>query len=126
MKNSFLLDTHIFIWAMEDSKRLPQTIKSTITNSDNKIYISVATIWEISIKTAIKKMKLSFDIETSIQKTNLEVLPIQISHVLKTGKLPPHHSDPFDRIIIAQALTEKFTLITIDPKIKKYKVKILK
>lgn len=125
MKNSFLLDTHIFIWAMEDSKRLSPTFKDTITNPENRIYISVATIWEISIKTAVKKMKLSFDIETSIKKASLEILPIQISHALKTGKLAPHHSDPFDRIIISQALVEKLVLITSDPKIKRYKVKVL-
>lgn len=126
MSSNFLLDTHVFIWAMEENKRLSKSIKNALIDPKNKIFISVATVWEISIKQASKKIKLSFDIEASIKQTGFEIIPIQISHALRAGKLPLYHRDPFDRMIMAQAQVEKLTLITADPKMKKYKVKLFK
>lgn len=126
VRNSFLLDTHTFIWAMENSKRLPNDIKSEIASPKNKIFVSVATIWEIVIKRNLKKIKLSFDLEASITKASLDVLPIEISHVLKVQRLPNHHKDPFDRVLVAQSQVENLTLISHDQKIWKYDIDVLK
>lgn len=111
---------------MENSKRLSDDIKREITDPKNKIFVSVATVWEIVIKRNLKKIKLSFDIETSITNASLEVIPIEISHVLKVQKLPPHHNDPFDRILVAQSKVENLTLISHDQKIWKYDIDVLK
>ena len=125
MRNNFLLDTHIFVWAMEGSKLLPESIKNKIADPNNKIFVSVASIWEIVIKRHLKKIKIAFDIETSIEKAGIEVLAIEASHALETEKLPPHHKDPFDRMLVAQAIVEKLMIITEDGKIKKYDVSVL-
>lgn len=122
----YLLDTHVFIWAMEDSKRLKKDIKNEISNSQNKIFVSVVTVWEISIKRSLKKLKTPFDIEASIKKAGLQIIPIQLTHALAVEKLPLHHKDPFDRILIAQSLVEGLTLITADEKIWKYNLPLLK
>jgi len=126
VKNNFLLDTHVFIWAMEESKRLSQDIKDKIINPRNKIFISVATVWEIVIKKAIKQIRLNFDIETSIRNAGFEVVPIKLPHALGVEKLPLHHRDPFDRVLISQAKAENLILITADRKIWKYRIKILR
>lgn len=118
--NNYLLDTHVFIWAMEASQRLSQDIKDQITDPGNKVFISIATIWEIVIKRKIKKIKVKFDLAGSVEKADFHLLPIQISHVLNLDGLPLHHKDPFDRILIAQAKVEGLTLITSDQKFKKY------
>lgn len=122
----YLLDTHVFIWVMEDSKRLKKHIKNEISNSKNKIFVSVVNIWEISIKKSLKKLRTPFDIEASIKKAGLQIIPIQLTHALKVEKLPLIHRDPFDRILISQALVEDLTLITADKKIWKYKLRLIK
>lgn len=110
---------------MEASKLLPESIKNKIADPDNRIFVSVASIWEIAIKRNLKKIRVNFDIETSIKKADIQTLPIEIAHALETEKLPQYHRDPFDRILIAQAKVENLTLITNDSKIKKYTAKIL-
>jgi len=110
---------------MEESKLLPGSIKSKIADSDNKIFVSVVSIWEIVIKRNLKKIRVDFDIETSIEKAGMEVLAIEASHALATEKLPNWHKDPFDRMLVAQATCEKLMIITKDEKIKKYDVSVL-
>lgn len=110
---------------MEASKLLPESIKNKIADPDNRIFVSVASIWEIAIKRNLKKIRIDFEIETSIKKADIEILPIEIAHALETEKLPSYHKDPFDRILIAQAIIENLTIITTDSKIKKYEVKTL-
>jgi PIN domain nuclease of toxin-antitoxin system len=125
MENHFLLDTHIFVWAMESNKLLPESIKNKIANPNNKVFVSVASIWEIIIKRNLKKIKVDFDIETSIEKAGIEIIPIETSHALEIEKLPHHHKDPFDRMLVAQAIAENLIIITEDEKIKKYDVSTL-
>lgn len=125
-ENSFLLDTHIFIWAMEENKMLPAAIKNTIIDPQNKIFISAVTLWEVIIKTTTKQIKFKFDLEESIKKAGFEFIPVQIPHILHLATLPLFHKDPFDRMLIAQAKTEKLTLITSDEKIWKYDLPLLK
>lgn len=122
----YLLDTHVFIWAMEKKKRLPESIKNEITNPDNIIFISVATVWEIIIKSAKKKLKTPKDIKGDIAASNFQLLSIEVEHVLGIKELPGIHKDPFDRILISQAKIENLTLITSDEKIWKYKTPLIR
>lgn len=101
VKNNLLLDTHIFIWAMENSKDLSEDFKNKIRDPKSKVFVSVVTVWEIVIKRNLKKIKVSFNLKSSIKKAGFEVLPVQISHALGIEKLPPVHKDPFDRMLIA-------------------------
>ncbi len=122
----FLLDTHVLIWSLQDSHRLSSSARAIIGDTNNIIYVSSATIWEIAIKTSLKKLNLSVDeILQTLQHSEYTQLPITFSHAAKVAELPYHHSDPFDRILIAQALTEELTLITCDDKITQYELSLL-
>lgn len=126
--NSFLIDTEIFIWGMENSLSLSSKLKSLLRDPKNQIFLSTASVWEIVIRKAKGTLKVPKNIEESIKKAGFKILSIEISHVLEVEKLPSYqdHRDPFDRMLISQAKAENLTLITSDPKIWKYKVSILK
>ncbi len=126
MTNSYLIDTHIFIWWMENNKRLSKKLYDLLSNPQNQIFLSVVSIWEIVIKQSKNRLNISVDIEKGVKISGFSTLPIEVTHALKIQELPIYHNDPFDRMIIAQAQIENLTLITNDPKIKKYKVKIFK
>ena len=118
-----LLDTHIALWALIDSPRLSDIAHSLIQNEKNSIYFSAATVWEIAIKhrLARKDMPVSGHeaSEYFIQAGYIE-LPITAIHTATTEKLPLHHSDPFDRILVAQAITEPLRLLTHDRLLMRY------
>lgn len=123
----YLVDTHIFLWWLNNEKRLKTSIKEILTNSDNKILVSVITAWEISIKlTVSSKIKLKTTIEDCFEKAGFEILNVNFPHVIYLTKLVNHHKDPFDRMLIAQAQSEGATLITGDTKIWKYKINLVK
>lgn len=122
----FLLDTQIFIWWMEKSDRLSKSIINLLRNPQNKIFLSVASVWEMVIKKAKQKLKLPKDIETGIKASGFEILSIEITHVLGIEKLPAFHQDPFDRMLISQSQIEKLRLISSDKKIWKYDVATLR
>lgn len=121
-----MLDTQVFIWWMEENKRLPEEIKAIIDDSLNHIFISVATPWEMIIKIKAKRLKAPENFEKFILSDVFEILPIQMTHVLGVGELPLFHKDPFDRILIAQAKAENLTFITSDQKIRQYKIHLIK
>ena len=124
-----LLDTHTFLWWIEDAPQLSPFAREIIEGGDNEIFFSAASGWEIAIKVQIKKLSVSGDLEqfvpTEIQKNNFTVLPIRLSHTLHVSTLPLHHRDPFDRILIAQSNIEKMPLLTIDPLISQYSVQTI-
>lgn len=124
--SGFLLDTHAFIWWMEKSKNLSKDIFDLLNDPQQNIFLSVVIIWEIVIKKAKKQLKTPRDIEAGVKRSGFVVLPIEMPHVLEVEKLFNYHSDPFDRILVAQARIEGLTLITRDPKIWKYDVSVLK
>lgn len=121
----YLLDTHIFIWWMEN-KRLSNKLMNLLNDPENEVYLSVVNVWEIVIKNAKGKIKPPKDIKGGIQNSGFLVLSIEVSHALEVEKLPDYHNDPFDRILIAQAKVEKLTLITSDEKIWRYNLSLVK
>lgn len=125
---AFLLDTHAFLWFAAGDKLLPETIKSKIPDINQPCYLSVASLWEITIKNQIGKLTLGISLRELFEFTEInqiEIIPISLDHLLTLSKLPPVHNDPFDRIIVAQAISEKLALISQDKGLKKYKVRQL-
>jgi len=111
---------------MENNKRISKNIFLLLKDQQNLIYFSVASIWEMIIKTSKKKLKTPKNIVEVINLAGFLILPINLKHVLSLTSLPAIHQDPFDRILISQSQTENLTLITSDPIIAKYKIKVLK
>jgi PIN domain nuclease of toxin-antitoxin system len=125
---AFILDTHAFLWFVSGDKQLPITVKDKIIDINQPCFISIASFWEITIKNQIGKLELNISLEELFEYANrnqIEVVQITYDHLFTLSTLPQHHSDPFDRIIISQAIAEKMTLISKDKEFKKYKVKKL-
>lgn len=122
----YLLDTHVFLWSLNNDRRLKDPIKEILIDPRNIIYVSVVAAWEIGIK---MKTNPGFKLKTTIREaftiSGFEVLPISFEHALQVHKLPLIHKDPFDRILIAQVKVEELTLITADEKIWKYKLSLI-
>ncbi|HHP7242425.1 MAG TPA: type II toxin-antitoxin system VapC family toxin [Cyclobacteriaceae bacterium] len=119
---TFILDTHIILWWLEDSHELRHETKSLIMNPENRIWISTASIWEINIKMGIGKLKISNEYANILIDDGFEILDIQLPHVMKVLELPDIHGDPFDRILIAQTMIEEATLVTRDKNITQYPI----
>lgn len=122
----YLLDTNVFVWWMQKNKRLPRKVEKIINDPQNTIILSVASVWEIIIKTRLKKSNISKDLIKDIDKTSFTLISIEISHVLLLEILPIFHKDPFDRILVAQSKAEQAVLITSDKQIWKYDVEVLR
>ena len=122
----YLLDTHIFLWWLSDAEQLSQEVFDIISDGSNQIYISSATIWEIAIKEALGKLEVNADLDHVIEENGFVELKVSAICANATKKLEPIHRDPFDRMLIAQAIEGDMTLITVDRYIVQYdSVKIL-
>lgn len=113
----YLIDTHVFLWYSQGSENLSENAKKIIDDPRNKIIVSIATLWEISIKVSLNKLEItnSFDsILDDIINYNFELININFQHLIIQNKLPFYHKDPFDRILVAQAISEKIDFISID------------
>jgi PIN domain nuclease of toxin-antitoxin system len=122
---NLLLDTHILLWWLDDSPALPKVGRVAISDSANLILLSSVVIWEIRIKQALGKLEIAPDFYQVIKNQGFEFLPITADHAFAVGDLPMYHRDPFDRMIIAQAIREGFTVVTHDVVFKKYDVPVL-
>lgn len=126
---NLLLDSHGFVWMHEEPHKLSVKVAYEILNSANRIFLSVTSVWEFQIKIALGKFSFSDTLENVIneelQTNNLQILPVQLSHALYLENLPPHHKDPFDRLLISQAIVESMTLVSADVDFAKYQVNIL-
>ncbi|MDP3432903.1 MAG: type II toxin-antitoxin system VapC family toxin [Bacteroidota bacterium] len=121
-----LIDTQAFIWFVENDKQLPSKIKIEIEDTDNTIIISIASLWEMTIKMTLDKLRLGCDIKDMIEKVyhnGFEIIPILPEHVIKLSTLEYLHRDPFDRIIISQALSENMVIVSSDKIFDAYGVK---
>lgn len=115
-----LLDTHIYLWWLDDPAQIANDARIVITNPRNHVFVSAASIIEITIKQALGKLKVSEPPETNLEACRFRELPLKIAHAAAFRSLPPVHKDPFDRLLIAQALSEGMTLLTRDPILKQY------
>jgi len=118
-----LLDTHIAMWTFFQQRRLSVKARSLIEDRQNSLIFSTASLWEIAIKRALGKREFQFDprvLRRAMLDDGYEELPVLGQHAVEVDSLPPIHKDPFDRILIAQAMVEGITLLTPDPVIAKY------
>ncbi len=126
---NYLLDTHTFLWWIDNDTRLSKTAREVIVNPDNEIVISVISTWEIIIKYSLGKIELSESpkdyIEEMLAVNEFTVLPIKLAHTFKIAELPNHHKDPFDRLLIAQSQIEQIPIVTLDKQIIKYPVQTI-
>lgn len=125
---NYLLDTHALLWWMAGDSKLSANVRTTLTQASGAVFVSVASLWEMALKIRLGKLKMPdpFDayILRQIQINRMEVLPIHAPHVFETLNLPPHHRDPFDRILVAQARKEDLTLISQDKALHAYDVNV--
>ena len=122
----FLLDTHTFLWAVLDDPHLSDKAKGLMLNADNELFVSPATYWEIAIKISVGKYTLDDDFETFMERqtaySEFTLLPISVKHAALVATLPFHHRDPFDRLLIAQAISEGIPIISTDRALDLYSV----
>ena len=123
---NILLDTHVLIWALENNPTLSTSARSSITRARNMVFVSSVSIWEIGIKKNLGKLETPDNLQEEIKLHRFTPLPINYDHAELAGKLPDIHKDPFDRMLIAQAITERLRLVTRDEWIARYDVEILK
>lgn len=121
----FLLDTHLLLWAAARSARLPREARELLEDDDNEVYFSAASIWEIAIKSSLRRKDFRIDLSqllATLPEMGLVELPITSVHAAGVTRLPPIHRDPFDRLLIAQSLVEPLTLLTNDALLDRYRV----
>jgi PIN domain nuclease of toxin-antitoxin system len=124
----FLLDTHGFLWLIQGDPKLSERARAIISDDANQLYFSVASIWEIAIKLNIGKLKIGHtidDIYILLAQLKIEILPIYRSDLIRYLTLPLHHRDPFDRILVAQAIDRDLVLVSADESFESYAVQQL-
>jgi PIN domain nuclease of toxin-antitoxin system len=115
-----LLDTHIFYWLFYDQHKLPSAARTILDDAD-AVFVSAVSLWEIAIKVRVGKLNADIpELLSSLEAANLIELPVLARHTPLVSILPLHHADPFDRLLIAQAITEPLHLLTADPQLKQY------
>lgn len=124
-----LLDTHAFLWLITDDDRLSENARQTFLNPENSLFFSAAGLWEICIKKSLGKISLKDGWLETIQKemeiNTIQWLPIEMTHCAEVTKLPFHHRDPFDRMLIAQAIIEEMKFMSRDSRLSKYTIELI-
>jgi PIN domain nuclease of toxin-antitoxin system len=124
-----LLDTHALIWWVEDNPRLSRTAAEAIETTDDPVFFSAASIWEIATKLRIGKLTMTRSLTDTVhdlsQRAHLDPLAISVAHAQLAGELPGPHKDPFDRMLIAQARLDDLAVVTSDPVFQRYRVKVV-
>lgn len=119
-----LVDTHALLWWLTDDSALSATAREALADPSNEPLVSTATVWEIAIKRSLGKLAAPDDLPDRISKEGFSWLAISAAHAWQVRDLPTHHRDPFDRLLIAQALTEHLPMITTDARFREYGVEI--
>ncbi len=115
-----LLDTHVFLWVLTDSRKLKAAARKLIASAD-AVHVSAASIWELAIKVRLGKLKGDpWAMAEAIEPSGFLELPVRASHAARVAQLPDHHADPFDRLLVAQALSEPLVLLTADEQLPRY------
>lgn len=124
-----LLDTHAFLWLITDDDRLSENARQTFLNTQNSLFFSAASLWEICIKKSLGKISLKEGWFQTIQEemaiNTIQWLPIEMTHCAEVTELPFHHRDPFDRILIAQAIVEEMKIMSRDNRLAKYTIGLI-
>ena len=118
-----LLDTHLLLWAVASSKRLPREVRDLLEDGSNEAYFSAASIWEIAIKSALRRQDFRVDLvslEKALPAMGLIELPVTAAHAAGVARLPRIHRDPFDRLLVAQSIAEPLTLVSNDAVLERY------
>ena len=119
-----LLDTHIFLWYLVEPERLNSDQIKLLSDQNVSKLLSIVSLWEITIKVSLGKLVIHQSIDALVPK-EIELLPISVFHLQHLQTLPFHHRDPFDRLIVAQAIADNLLLCSIDESIKSYPVKLI-
>lgn len=120
---NLLLDTHVALWAITDSPKLPKKARELIESPKSSVWISAASVWEIAIKRALGRGDMPVSGQDAVRyfrESGYRFLPVEVEHAMAVEELPAHHQDPFDRILVAQALVEPMRLMTHDPVVARY------
>ena len=121
----FLLDTHVFLWAITDESRLSARARTVMASGDS--WFSVASIWEVIVKVQAGRMSLPRPagpfLTSELASSRVQILPITLDHVLRVETLDLHHRDPFDRILVAQSIEENLPVLTADPLLERYPIR---
>jgi PIN domain nuclease of toxin-antitoxin system len=120
-----LLDTNALIYSLGSPKKLSLKVRDALTSEDSVVLVSAVSIWEMRIKQALGKLKVTSALLEAIQEQGFDLLPITPVHADSLKDLPMHHRDPFDRLLVAQALLEKLTVVTTDAVFSKYGVQVI-
>ena len=118
-----LLDTHILLWAIGEPSKLPRAAREAILDASNEVLFSAASIWEIAIKSQLRRADFVANPESIARaavESGFDELPLRAQHGALTARLPGHHRDPFDRLLVAQAITEPARLLTVDSALRPY------
>jgi PIN domain nuclease of toxin-antitoxin system len=115
-----LVDTHVFLWCTTNSAKLKSAARKLLSDAE-VVYVSAASIWEVAIKSSLGKIDAdAAELAEAIEKSGFRELPINAAHAARVARLPRHHGDPFDRLLLAQALTEPLILVTADDQLRAY------
>lgn len=120
-----LLDTHVLLWALADPDRLIASTRTLLEDPQHEVFVSAASLWEIAIKVGLGKLEVPDDLERAVFAVGFQALEIRFPHVRAVRTLPTHHRDPFDRLLVAQALHEDLKLVTRDARIPLYGVEVI-
>ena len=125
---NLLLDTHVFLWFVAGDQRLSANARQALEAADAELFLSAASIWEMAIKSSLGRLTLPLPLDEYIAEKLIQgvrVLPVDWTHAAAVEKMPFHHRDPFDRLLIAQATAENLPLVSADPEFRAYKVKLI-
>lgn len=124
-----LLDTHAFLWWINDDARMSERARYVFSDGNNELLLSAASSWEMALKIRLGNLRVSGDlgpyISTRLAENAMEMLPITLGHTVGVAELPLHHRDPFDRLLVAQALAEELPIVSADPQLARYPVEVL-
>jgi PIN domain nuclease of toxin-antitoxin system len=127
---TYLLDTHVWLWLLADPSRIQASLLAELASSRTRLMLSAASSWEIAIKWATGRLVLPEPphdyVPTRMQRTGVAGLAVEHAHSLQVANLPPHHRDPFDRLLVAQAQVERLTIVTADPLFDAYDVPVIR
>jgi PIN domain nuclease of toxin-antitoxin system len=122
---NLLLDTHVVLWALGDPERLAPRVRDLVTDPRNTVAVSAVSVWEVEIKRQLGTLLAPDGFASECLDRGFDELPIGFAHAQVAGQLPRHHDDPFDRMLIAQATVEGFTVVTADDAFRRYDVRVM-